>query len=244
MEHCKERSCEAKSKVVVLFLHGICGTPKHFSPFVPCVPSHMTVCNLLLDGHGADVRAFSRTSMRKWEQQVEATVNTLLKEHEKLYIVAHSMGTLFAIEQAVRHPNVSKLFLLAVPIKLRLSVQMLKNAWNLYWGKGKSNDPRAEAAKACCGVHCERNPFLYLGWIPRYLELFSKIGRTKRLLPMLACQSTAYQSLQDETVSNRSVAYLEQNTNMRVVPLEHSAHFYYEASDMAFLLQEFRTFLT
>lgn len=61
----------------ILFIHGILDTPDHFLPFLQLVPPEVSIYNLLLDGHGGDVRHFSRSSMTKWETQVGAAVREL-----------------------------------------------------------------------------------------------------------------------------------------------------------------------
>ena len=94
----------------ILFIHGIVGTPNHFNEFVSLVPESFSVYNLLLDGHGKSVKGFSKTSMKKWEAQVASVVDELSLTHEKIYIVAHSLGTLFAIDQAIKNKKVCKLF--------------------------------------------------------------------------------------------------------------------------------------
>ena len=102
----------------VLLIHGIAGSPAHFRDLVPVIPETFSVYNILLDGHSGSVDNFSRSSMAKWKAQVTATLHTLFDRHEKVVIVAHSMGTLFAIQAATRHPDrISRLFLLAVPTR-------------------------------------------------------------------------------------------------------------------------------
>ena len=113
MEHKEYLKINPTASIAILFIHGIVGTPNHFNPFIPLVPSTVSVYNLLLDGHGKAVKDFSSTSMKKWEEQVERAVIQLSETHKKIYIVAHSMGSLLAIEQALRNSKVSKLFLLA-----------------------------------------------------------------------------------------------------------------------------------
>jgi pimeloyl-ACP methyl ester carboxylesterase len=78
----------------VIFIHGILGTPDHFLPFLSLIPEDISVVNLLLDGHGKGVREFSRTSMAKWEAQVDAAVDAALAAHQKVFLVAHSLGSL------------------------------------------------------------------------------------------------------------------------------------------------------
>lgn len=226
----------------VLFIHGILGTPNHFADFVSLVPERMSIVNLLLDGHGAGVREFSRTSMKAWEAQVEATVDSLLATHKRLYIAAHSLGTLLAIGTAVKKP-VSGLFLLAVPIRLGLKGRVFATCFKVWRGRIHETDVYTVAAQNCCGVEQSKNLLLYLGWIPRFWELLVKIRKTQRLLPGLTAPGVAYQSKKDELVSTASISYLSANSALQVACLENSTHYYYEPRDLAFLRQQFTEFL-
>ncbi len=227
----------------VLFIHGILGTPNHFADYVSLVPESMSVVNLLLDGHGAGVREFSRTSMDAWEAQVECTVDSLLSTHKKLYIAAHSLGTLLAIGAAVKKP-VSGLFLLAVPIRLGLKGRVFATCFKVWRGRVRDTDVYTAAAQNCCGVEQSKNLLLYLGWIPRFWELLVKIRETQKLLPGLAVTGAAYQSQKDELVSTASIPYLRANSALQVTCLNNSTHYYYEPKDLAFLQQEFINFLS
>ena len=77
MEHKEYVKINDESNTVVLFIHGIVGTPNHFNEFVPLVPESISVYNLLLDGHGKGVKDFSKASMKKWESQVATVVEEL-----------------------------------------------------------------------------------------------------------------------------------------------------------------------
>ena len=94
MEHKEYIKICNDSTIAVLFIHGIVGTPNHFNEFIPLIPDTFSVYNLLLDGHGKGVKDFSKTSMKKWETQVSSVVEELSATHQKIYIVAHSLGTL------------------------------------------------------------------------------------------------------------------------------------------------------
>lgn len=226
----------------VLFIHGILGTPNHFSAFVPLVPKNMSVVNLLLDGHGAGVGEFSRTSMKKWETQAASVVDSLLATHKKLYIAAHSLGTLLAIGVAVKKP-VAGLFLLAVPIRLRLRLRAFATCLKIWRGRVRDTDVYTLAAQNCCGIRQSKNLLLYTGWLPRFWELLVKIRRTQRLLPQLTSPGIAYQSAEDELVSTASIPYLSTRSSLQVTCLENSTHYYYEPKDLAFLQQEFLQFI-
>ena len=232
------------SDKAILFIHGILGTPNHFRAFVPLVPENITVYNLLLDGHGKGVRDFSRTSMKKWEAQVAAAVKELSQNHNEIYVAAHSLGCLLAIDQAVRNPVIKKMFLLAVPLKLQLKPRMFLNSLKVYLNRIDPENEELVAAKACYGIHDSKNPFLYIGWVPRFLELFSKIKDTRKILESVKIPCAAYQSLRDEMVSNRAASILEQNPVISVFTLEHSSHFCYEKNDLALVTQRFKEFIS
>lgn len=239
MEHREEKRIAAGADKAILFIHGIIGTPNHFADFVKLVPKDVSVYNILLEGHGGTVADFSKASMKKWERQVSRDVEELLRDHKELYIAAHSMGTLLAIEQAVKHSKVKYLFLMAVPIKLLLKPQMVSNSCKVYFDRVRPDDQMAMAAEACCGIAHDKNIFKYLGWVPRFLELFGKIRATRKLLPQLKTKSRAYQSEKDEMVAHGSVEYLKRNSVIDAVTLENSTHYHYGGTDRAYLLEEF-----
>lgn len=243
MEHKEYIRIVQNSHIAVLFIHGIVGSPNHFNKFVSLVPENISVYNLLLDGHGKGVKDFSKTSMKKWEKQVSLIVDELSLTHEKIYIVAHSLGTLLAIDQAIKNNKVSKLFLLAVPLRLSLKLRMPINSMKVYFDKIRPDDYEALAAKECYGIENDKNPTHYIGWIPRFLELFSKIRQTRKLFLLLDTPCVVYQSAKDEMVSMKSIRYLKNNPCICVNELKNSGHFYYPTDDFDFLITEFREML-
>lgn len=245
----KPQNCEntpqkrKKEKTAVLLLHGIIGTPRHFRDFLPRIPREVFICNLLLDGHGKGVGDFSKSSMKKWKQQVEHTVETLLASFEQLIIVAHSMGCLFAIEQAVCHPKeVCRLFLMGMPVRLRIRSGLLDNIVKVYTGKIKPDDARGLAAKQAYGIRREKGLWRYLGWIPRYGELLREIRRCRTQIPLLRVPCTVYQSGDDEVVSGKSNEILRENPAISVKLLANSGHVYYAPEDYQWMLEDFGSY--
>lgn len=244
MEHAEYKRVIQGAESAVLMIHGILGTPRHFDVFVPLIPENVSVYNLLLDGHGRSVKDFSRSSMAKWELQVQQAVTELAGTHKRIYIAAHSLGTLLAIEQAVRNRAVAGLFLMAVPLDLLLMPAMSVNALKVYFNKAHPGDPQAWAAKNSYGIADEKNPLLYLGWTPRFLELFAKIRYTRKILPQLMTPCAAYQSCKDEMVSPKAATCLRKNPCITVTELKNSTHYYYHEADMALLQKAFKDFCT
>lgn len=227
----------------VLFIHGIVGTPNHFRDLIPLidlVPENYSIYNILLDGHGGTVEDFSKTSMKKWKSQVWGVFEELSHTHQRVILVAHSMGTLFSIQLAIEHPEIVPfLFLIAVPLRLGIRFVTVRNMLRLTFGKLREDIPLEHATMQVCGLQPTRKLWKYLPWIPRYLELFREIYRTEKVMGQLDVPCTAYQSQRDELVANRTRKVLETYGVMTVYNLQHSTHFYYHPDDQVIVRADF-----
>lgn len=237
-----KRIVEGADKAV-LFIHGILGTPNHFRDLIPLVPENYSVIAMVTAGHCSHISDFSKSSLKKWEDSVQKSVDELLKTHKEIYLVGHSMGTLFSIQQAIKEPRIKGLFCISVPIKVGFRLRMIPMAAKVYRNKIKDDDIIPLMLKECYGCTDDKNIFKYLGWIPRFFDLFKLIKRVRKNLDKLNTPCVAFQSIPDELVSPKSIKILQNESNMRVVALENSTHFYYEPTEMDFLKQEFNEFL-
>ena len=242
--HCEYRRIVPGAHTAVLMLHGILGSPAHFRRFEPIVPARMSVVNLLLDGHGGRAADFSRTSMQKWKRQVEAEVRELARTHCRIMILGHSMGTLLALHAAQREAKVAGLFLLAPPLKICIRLRALTNAIRLAFDRICEDDPAAAALRDCTSVQLTRCLPVYLGWIPRYVELLHESVSARRGYADLDVPCRTYLSGRDELVSLKSRRWLDGDPGTAVFVLEGSSHSYYTPDDTAFLRTEFARFLS
>ena len=244
MTHREDRRICPNADTAVLFLHGINGTPNHFRALVALVPPEFSVVNVLLKGHGGSVRDFASASMEEWKTQVDREVEALLEQHDRLLIAAHSMGTLFAIRQAIKHPGkVRGLFLLAVPLKLLIKPRMLKTSLLVYSGRVREDDLWTQAAIRSYGIGPDRRFWRYIPWAKRYLELFAEIRNVKGQLDKLQTPCYCCQSRKDELVSMGACRLLRENRFVTVRVLENSGHYYYEEKDYALLTGAFGGFV-
>lgn len=238
-----ERMCP-DADTAILYVHGILGTPMQFEAFFPLAEGY-SQCSLQLDGHGGDAKAFGKSSMEKWKAQVEAKVQALLQTHRYLILVAHSMGTLFAISESIRYSDrVKGIFLVDVPLSIRIRPSLIGNCWKVFRGRIRPEDLRALAAQRAYGIGTDRKIWRYLGWIPRYLELFREIRRVRTQVPRISVPCVAVQSGEDEMVAASASVCLRVNPGISVREMPHSTHFYYTAEDTEQLLQWFTAFLT
>ncbi len=239
---CKHIVKDAPS--AILFVHGIAGSPDHFREWIKFLPNDISFHNLLLEGHGKGVRDFSKASMKKWKAQVAQAVEDLAQSHRQVYVVAHSMGTLLSIEESLKTSRISKLYLLSVPLKIWLKPRLFLTSLKIFFDKIDPGDRLAVAAKRCYGIAPDKNPLHYLGWIPRYLELFSQIRQTRKIIGNVHVPTFAFQSKKDEMVSLRSNKLLEKNPNISLTVLQNSGHYYYAKEDLDLLLKAFTQFIT
>lgn len=246
MKHPEMKRNVPGAKTAVLFIHGIVGTPRHFRDVLPLesvVPEHWTLYNIRLPGHGGSVEEFGRSSMNRWKRYVRDVFDELAESHEKIVLVGHSMGTLSALQLAVEIPEkVAGLFLLACPMRPCLRFSGIGNMLRLTFGKVREEYPVEAATRDACGVEPTGRIWRYISWIPRFLELFAEVGRTKKLLPRLGRPCVVWQSRRDELVMAASRRVLEKAGTMWVGELPDSTHFYYAEEDRSLLLREFQSF--
>jgi len=234
---------DTTNDTVILFIHGILEGPDHFDFFLSSIPESYAVYNILLDGHGKTLKDFHRSSMKKWKSQTDDLIYSLTKSYKNIIIVAHSMGTLFAIEYALKYnSHIKALFLLAVPLKVQISFSAVKNALKVVFKKYQ-NDELALAFRNSCSITMTCNPIDYIRCVPRYLELFAEIRHAKKSITRINLPVWVFQSARDELVSAKSEKYIRKNKKINLSILENSRHFLYNKEDMEFLLDNFRKLL-
>lgn len=232
------------AKTAVLFMHGIAGTPDHFRALLPLeelVPHDWSLYNVLMDGHGRQVEDFSKTSMKKWKTQVMGIFDQLCATHDRVIVVGHSMGTLFAVQMALRRPDkVPFIFLIASPMRVGVKLYGAVNLIRLSFGALDPNDPVQAATSQVSSITQTWQSWRYIGWIPRLIELLDEMKYTESLLPKLEVPCIAFQSKGDELVSCRSCGILRNSGRVEVHGLRRSTHFYYAPEDIETVQARFR----
>lgn len=229
-----------QSKTAVLFIHGIFGSPHHFADFVKKVPEHISVYNILLDGHGGTVRAFSESSVSQWRNTVLSTLDRLSARYENIVVAAHSLGALLAMGAADRFADKIKLlFLIAVPLKIVVKPTAMLNSLKVARNRVGPGDKAALAARAATSIAPAEKLWEYAACTPRFLELFEEARRARRAVNALLPETVAFQSGKDELVSLKSCAYLQKNPRIQVRLLEKSMHYYYDEAEYNAMLEHF-----
>lgn len=231
-------------RIGILFVHGIVGNNRIFRFLVPVLPEGAEQLWITLAGHGGNALDFSRASMQQWQRQVEEGVNRLAAECSRIVIVAHSMGCLLALEQALKG-RVDGMLLLNPPLRIRPRLRALGNVLKVGLGI-TGNDEMARAALDAYGVALDHNPIHYFGWPMRYMELFREAHIIRHLLEHSQIKATTgvVTAGGDELVSTKSMQSFAGQANCRVLYLPDSAHYYYPEADKEKIRQLFAEILT
>ena len=218
------------AKIAVLFVHGINATPRFFDAYIAALPENVSVHSVLLPGHGGSVLEFGKHSAKEWEAHVRAALDALRATHDRVYIVAHSLGTLLAIREAVRDDTrIAGMLLLCVPLR----IWSRPTAW---WGKlakGLGGKASQEELRTCYGHEVDARLWRYIGWVPRYLELFMLSREARQVVQQVKTPTVVFMAGRDEQVSLRSEKCMAGNPAITLKRMEKSTHHLFTPEDKA-----------
>jgi len=247
MPHSQRVRILPEANTAVLFMHGICGSPNHFRQLLPledAVPHDWSLYNMVIDGHCKKVEDFGRSSMKKWLTQVRAVFDELCSTHQRVILAGHSMGTLFAIDLALRRPEkVPCIFLLAVPVRVFVKPIAVANILRVGFHLVDENDPVQMSMVHACGIQTTRQFWKYIPWASRMLELLYQGHVIGKQLSALQVPAIAMQSRHDEMVSRRATRLLQKSGKVEVRILDGSTHFYYPPEDREMIVECFQNTL-
>ena len=228
------------SRVAILMVHGIMGSPDYFHYLISQVPDDCSIYNLKLVGHCGSVDDFGRSSMAAWKKQVFSQLEAMFAEHEKIIFAGYSLGALFAVEAAIRYPGkICHLFCHGLPIKCSMPPGAKMRVWRIVFDKVKPGTPTARMASACAMQHTKKI-WKYLPAYVRMGELGVEMLRVKKLLPQLTVPCHNYQGANDEMLSKRNYKFLAQFPAITNIVLPHSGHFQFDPADEARIQADFR----
>jgi len=215
------------AKTAVLLVHGIVGTPRHFDFLLDAVPPEVSVMNILLPGHGGRVEDFAKTSMKAWKQTVADGLAQLCRDHQRVIVVGHSMGTLLTAEAAELHPQVCGALFLNVP--LRVWVAPCMTVRSLRWCFGKLRPQRFEewGLGKAAGVTPDKRLWRYLAWLPRFWELLVLCRSSRTRFETMRLPAVVFQSHHDELVRRSTSRHLLKNSAICHTMLPGCGHFAY-----------------
>ncbi len=215
------------AETAILMVHGIVGTPRHFDFLLEAIPENISVVNILLPGHGGTVRDFAKASMKQWKEKVENHMAALCRTHQRVIVVAHSMGTLLTAEAAEKHPEVKGFLFINVPLRVWVAPKLMPSALRWSFERLISGYPTDEGLRAAASVQPDKHLWHYLSWLPRFWELLVLCRQSRKRFETLTLPSFAFQSYDDELVRRSTSRHLLKNPTIRHIMLPHCGHLIY-----------------
>lgn len=219
----------------LLLVHGIQGNPGQFDFLMNAMPEDIYIQNLLLPGHGEDVRAFRKSGSDQWLAATQEAAAELRQRCEKVFFAGHSMGCLLGLLALEAHPNCfDGMLLLCCPFFIRPSWRYLKNSFLALQAKRSSNDPFIQAIRSANSVKAEK-PIDYLTCLHPYIELL-KLKRKARSAVPAGIPIHFFFSENDGIVSRKSVCFAREKYRANVQILKGCSHPYFTAEAKAELV--------
>ncbi len=231
------------SETVIVFIHGILGSPSQFKYYIDTLEGRYSIENLLLPGHGATINEFAASSIAEWQDYVDQRIQRLQSEYQNIILVAHSMGCLLSVQTALSYPDrIRGLFLLAMPLVIRVRSPFIGNRMLRAFRKNAS-DEIAAAAKESNSVRSS-GALNYLIALPRFAELYFKCRKTRKLAGRLNLPMIVINSENDETISPKSLRYVDHMQNVSVMIVKDSGHFYYQEEAKSLIADTLHRFIS
>lgn len=215
------------SKYTIVFVHGIIGSPVRFNDLYPLISNNFSCIKVVLDGHGKKAKDFSKTSLIKWEKQINDILLFLKNKNQRVIFVGHSMGCLFGLLESLKENNIiDQLFLLNVPLRPKLGFVTIKECFKCAFVNPKNYSEMTKLLMDNTSIEISKNPFVYLGWIPRFFDLFKEIKKTRKVIDKIKTPCICFHSFKDELVRNKALNDLKKNKDFEIHVLKNSGHYY------------------
>ena len=239
--------CE-NTDTVIVFIHGILGSPLQFDFIIPVAQAYgYSIVNLLLPGHGGNGKAFAKNNARAWEHYLNNHLTAMRDRYTRIILVSHSLGCLLAIQSYLNNPDkIIGIFCLGIPLSIRAFPGGIGTSLKVAFGCIKDSDDVAMAAKRVYGVS-NQSLWVYPMWVPRFIDLFILAKAVKKQLYQVKVPMCILQSKKDEYVSLKSIKVLQTqltHCEIAIKLLPNSCHFYYHKVDIETIKKCFDQFIS
>lgn len=118
-QHSSSLSTSAQSNVGALLVHGLNGNTHDMDEMETLLRAHgVVVENILLPGHGSDVRAMLPLGWSEWSAAVRCEFYALKKRCKHVFLIGHSLGGALCLHIAA-HEDVAGVVALCAPLHMR-----------------------------------------------------------------------------------------------------------------------------
>ncbi len=113
---CRERTI-GSGETAILFIHGFGDSPAVFSRMAPALAARGYTCRLMrLPGFAEPVENLKNADKDAWNAAVASELSALRRSHDRVIVVAHSLGGALAIEHLLDHPRDADGVVLIAPL--------------------------------------------------------------------------------------------------------------------------------
>jgi carboxylesterase len=113
---CRERTL-GEGRAALLFVHGFNDCPAIFDRLAPRLAERGYTCRLMrLPGFATPVETYSRSTRAQWLEAVEQEIANLRATHERVGVVAHSLGGAITVRHLLDHPRTVDGVVLLAPL--------------------------------------------------------------------------------------------------------------------------------
>jgi len=226
-------------RTAVMIIHGIQGHSRLFRWLENGLSGRADVYNLLLPGHGDDVRAFLKSDMRMWQDFATERAEELRGRYERVIYAGHSMGCLLGLDAAMAHPGIfDGMLLIACPLRVRMTWRYISCNF-LAACKNVAKDRFVQAARLGNGVN-PKSPLEYLLCGRQFAQLLKKVRGVRRGLVNPGVPVTVFQPELDEIVSRRTLESFDGMENVKKIILLDCGHNCFTDEAKEQILEEMR----
>lgn len=219
------------SRKLAYFIHGYCGNPGHFDQWVNQLFEMGYDCKgVLLSGHGGDARTFSKATGEQWKRHIQAELDAVSSQYDKILFVGHSMGCALSFFIAGACGKTEGVIAFNAAAKLHFRPAVLSKYWGLLFGNPERDSEKMRTVRETAGVEVAgvHEAFLFA----KPMKELRGLIREMRARETIDCPVLFVISKHDELVSGRAIEeFHERFPDSELLYLPHSTHTYYPKED-------------
>lgn len=223
---------------VILFTHGIYGSPNQFDYVADYFFCNGYDCRaVILPGHGRDVASFCRSRPTDYKQFLEDCVQKLKKQYQKVILVGHSMGGLLSI-LACANDGADGLVLFNTPLRPKVGISSWPITLQVIFGKQKNDTPCVQTYRKAMSIDL-KNGFQSVLLLPNLFRAVHMMGETRKALERVTIPILVVRSGKDELTRARNTNIVRRHVKTQVTELllPQSRHTYTVSEDRKSLLE-------
>lgn len=230
---------------VVVFVHGILGSPRRFRYFAEELAKHgVDSVALLLPGHGGTARDFYRTPRGSRAAYVKARVRQAKETHQRVFVVGYSLGGLLGLDCAL-DGLACGVVLVSTPIRYHINFKAVAHSMRMMLSAADADGETLRSYRennSITGARLINYPL----WLGQYLEMLHYMKSIRGRLKGVRARVLVVQSTKDESIHAGCAELIREglvNAEADYVELRESGHGFFTQSDQRRLLDAILEFM-